>query len=149
MESKSINIIYKLDRMKDLAKNAQSLETDGSNAIMEMGLVMVKVQEVIKDVHKISDALGSGINPELLQTSIRTAEMLLEQMESHSFSDTRRKAEEGLQLSRAVMENVTIFASPAENFKQDVMEAEERLGQVEHKIADIQKQTGIARSYVN
>jgi len=145
-ESKSLNILYKLDRMRDLAKNAQDLETDGSNAINEMGLVGIKVQEVIKDVLDISEALGSGINPELLETSIRTAKYLLEQMESHSFSDTRAKAEEEQQAARALMEEVKVWASPVEEFKQSVMETEERLGSLEEKIVDIQNQTETANS---
>merc|ERR1712106_227086 len=144
-ESKSLNILYKLGRMRELAKNAQYLETDGSNAINEMGLVGIKVQEVIKDVLAISEALGSGINPELLQTSIRTAQYLLEQMESHSFQDTREKAEEEQQAARAVMEEVKVWASPVEDFKQSVMETEERLGTLEEKIVDIQTQTETAK----
>eukprot|EP00091_Calanus_sinicus_P007557 TRINITY_DN18650_c0_g1_i1.p1 TRINITY_DN18650_c0_g1~~TRINITY_DN18650_c0_g1_i1.p1 ORF type:complete len:325 (-),score=89.50 TRINITY_DN18650_c0_g1_i1:316-1290(-) len=145
-ESKSLNILYKLERMKDLAKNAQDLETDGSNAINEMGLVGIKVQGVIKDVLAISEALGSGINPELLQTSIRTAEYLLEQMESHNFQDTRAKAEEEQQFARDLMEEVKVWASPVENFKQNVIKTKERLGTLEEKIVDIQNQTETAKS---
>lgn len=145
-ESKSLNILYKLERMRDLAKNAQDLETDGSNAINEMGLVGIKVQEVIKDVLAISEALGSGINPDLLETSIRTAKYLLEQMESHSFQDTRAKAEEEQQFARDLMEEVKVWASPVENFKKSVMETKERLGTLEEKIVDIQNQTETAKS---
>ena len=146
-DSKSLNVLYKLERMKDLAKNAAALETDGSNAIHEMGLAMVKVQEVIKDVMEISEVLGSGVDPELLKTSIEMAEQLLEQMQVHDFSDTRTQAEEELQAARGVMFEVKEWAAPVDQFKQDVMETEERLGSLDDKIVDMENQTATARQF--
>ena len=37
-DSKSLNVVYKLERMADLASNAGGLEVDGSNAVHEMGM---------------------------------------------------------------------------------------------------------------
>merc|ERR1712130_674577 len=144
-ESKSFTILYKLDRMRELAKDAQDLETDGSNAINEMGLVGIKVQEVIKDIHAISEALGSGMDPKILNRTIEKTEEFLDNMKSHDFQETRRIAEEEQQKARALMEQVKVWASPVDNFKQSVMETEERLGNLEGKIVDMQNQTKTAR----
>ena len=79
-ESKSLNILYKLERMKELGNKAEILNDDGGNAVEEMGLAMVKINSVISDVRKISAVLGSGVDPELLKTSIQRAEQYLAQM---------------------------------------------------------------------
>ena len=47
-----------------------------------MGLVGIKVQEVIKDVHAISEALGSGMDPKILNRTIQATEAFLEEMKS-------------------------------------------------------------------
>ena len=42
--SKSLNLEYKLERLKEWAEKAGVLQTDGSNAVEEMGRVMVQVK---------------------------------------------------------------------------------------------------------
>ena len=46
-ESKSLNILYKLERMSDLGSKAEILEADGLNAVQEMGEAWVKIKKVI------------------------------------------------------------------------------------------------------
>ena len=60
-ESKSLNILYKLERMKDLGSKAEILEVDGGNAIEEMGSAWVKIKKVIADVRDISAVLGHNM----------------------------------------------------------------------------------------
>ena len=146
-DSKSLNIMYKLERMTDLADNAEGLETDGSNAIHEMGLTQVKVQEVIEDVMEISEVLGSGVDPELLKISIETAQQYLEEMKVHDFSDTRSKAEDELQAARGIMANVKDVSAPVDKFKEMVTDTKERLGVLEEKIDDIENQTATANQF--
>ena len=146
-ESKSLNIMYKLERMTDLAKNAEGLETDGSNAIHEMGLTQVKVQEVIEDVVKISEVLGSGVDQELLKISIETAQQYLEDMKVHDFSDTRSKAEDELQAARGIMANVKDVSAPVDKFREMLADTKERIGVFDEKIDDIQNQTATANQF--
>jgi len=148
LESKSLNIQYKLDRMDDLATKALDLETDGSNAINEMGLVMVKVQETIKDVLDISEALGSGITPDLLRTSIKASEDLLESMMGIDFLPTRSKTVEELDMARTLMNNVTVWSAPVDLFQKSVMGTIERLDMLEEKIFDMDTQTKTAAQHI-
>ena len=145
-ESKSLNILYKLERMKELGSKAESLRDDGGNAVEEMGQAWVKINEVIADVRKISAVLGSGVDPELLKTSIQRAEQYLAQMQLHDFSATRQEAEEELQAARGVMGEVKEWAAPVDRFKQEVVETKARLQELEDKITDLQDQTEKARS---
>ena len=141
IESKSLNILYKLERMKELGSKAESLNDDGGNAVEEMGLAMAMVDSVISDVRKISAVLGSGVDPELLKTSIQRAEQYLAQMQTHDFSATRQEAEAELQAARGVMEEVKVWAAPLDRFKQEVVETEARMQDLEDKIADLKNQT--------
>ena len=143
-DSKSLNILYKLERMRDLAENAETLEVDGSNAIHEMGLAKLKVQEVIDDVRKISEVLEGGADPKHLKISIEKAQQYLDQMQVHDFSDTRDKAEAELQAARGIMAEVKEVSAPVDKFKLDVADTEERLGVLEEKIVDIENQTATA-----
>ena len=145
-ESKSLNIQYKLERMRDLAGKAEDLQTDGNNAVHEMGQAGIRVLEVIKAVTAIHSVLGSGVDPQLLRVSIETAEHLLAEMEKHDFAATRAEAESEQQEARAVMDAVTEQAAPVDKFKENVQETEGRLETLEVKIADIQLQTATADS---
>ena len=143
-DSKSLNVVYKLERMGVLAENALALEVDGSNAVHEMGVATIKVQEVIKDVQEISEVLGSGVDPELLKVSIETAQDLLEQMKVYDFSSTRDEAETELDAARNLMTEVKEWAAPVDEFKQTVVNTEERLGELEDKVVDMENQTATA-----
>ena len=145
-ESKSLNILYKLERMKDLGSKAEILEVDGGNAIEEMGSAWVKIKKVIADVRDISAVLGSGVDPDLLRTSIQTAEQYLSQMQVHDFSTTRQEAEEELQAARVVMDEVKEWAAPVDKFKQEVNDTKVRLDELENKITDLKNQTETAKA---
>ena len=106
--SKSLNLDFKLNLMAGLANQAEDLSADGSNAVAEMGAVGVKVLGVIKDVTEISEALGTGVTAQLLETSVAKGRELLASMQDRSFAQTRVKAEEERELSRALIEQVPV-----------------------------------------
>ena len=142
--SKSLNLEYKLERLKEWAEMAQVLETDGSNAVNDMGMVGVEVNRVIHDVENIVGVLAQGMNAELQETSLRNAEAHLEAMQQVDFTDTRRQAEEEQNEARIMMEKVNEMSRPVEEFKKMLEATEQRLADLDGKISDISERTKTA-----
>ena len=142
--SKSLNLEYKLERLKEWAEMAQVLETDGSNAVNDMGLVGVEVNRVIQDVESIVGVLAQGMNAALHETSLRNAERHLEEMQQLDFTETRRQAEEEQNEARIMMERVNEMSRPVEEFKEKLKSTEQRMADLGEKITDIRGRTKMA-----
>jgi hypothetical protein len=142
--SKSLNLDFKLNLMAGLATHAEDLAADGSNAVAEMGAVGVKVLGVIKDVTEISEALGTGVTAQLLETSVAKGRELLASMQERSFGATRVKAEEEREASRALIDQVRSWARPVEEFKASVAGTNERLAKFDSDLEDLLNRTQVA-----
>ena len=142
LNSKSLNVDFKLDLMRNLSKQAEELSVYGSNVVAEMGEVGVKIMEVIKDVNDVSEYLGEGTpNKELLDTSIKTGRQLLASMQDKNFSPAREKVVEERDLARTLVARVKVWSSPVEEFKTNVADANMKLETFEDSLDDLHNHT--------
>ena len=147
MASKSLNVDFKAELMRNLSHQAEELSVYGSNVVAEMGEVGIKIMEVIKDVNDVSEYLGEGApNSELLKTSIKKGNEFLDLMKKKDFSEAREAAVQERDLARAEVVRARDWSSEFNQLKDSVDATEAELERVDTNLDDLKNQTTTAFS---
>lgn len=136
-QAKSLNVEYKMSKMKEMSEEAKEMQTRGRKAVEDMNKVGREMARVTSDMREISDGLGSGVTPEQIETSVALGRQWLEEIKMQDFSEERDAAIDARRLSNELVDGVKDFSSPVESFKANVTAVNDVIVDLKFKFEDL------------